>query len=290
MPRLQRKSLTSPDLVRSFPFGHVDIVNLDETSVARFSWEPGWRWSKDVAPVVQTRSCLNRHVGYVISGRLHVQMDDGTELEIAAGDAFEIPPGHDAWVVGDEKWDTVEFTSAAVFGMTPDEKDETVLSTILFTDIVGSTATLSRIGDHAWQRLLLEHNQRIRTELDRFRGREMGTTGDGFLALFDGAARAVRCAGAMIRAVGDLDIELRAGLHTGEVGIAGGQARGLAVHAAARVAGLAGPGEILVSSTTRDLLDGSGLALVSRGDHELKGLAGARTIYAIDTVALRPPS
>jgi class 3 adenylate cyclase len=290
MPRLQRKSLSTPDIVRPFPFGHVDIVNLDETSVARFSWEPGWRWSKDVAPVVQTRSCVNRHVGYVLSGQLHVQMDDGTELELRAGDAFEIPPGHDAWVVGDETWDTVEFTSAAVFGTNPDDDDETVLSTVLFTDIVDSTATLSRIGDHAWQRLLLEHNRRIRTELDRFRGREMGTTGDGFLALFDGAARAVRCATAMNRAVADLDIAIRAGLHTGEVAIAGGQARGLAVHAAARVAALARPGEILVSSTTRDLLDGSGLAFISRGEHELKGLAGARTIYAIDTAALRPPS
>jgi class 3 adenylate cyclase len=282
IPRLQRKSLASPDQVRTFPFGHVDIVHLDETSVARFTWEPGWRWSKDVAPVVQTRSCQNRHVGYVIAGLLHVMMDDGTELEIRAGDAFEIPPGHDAWVVGDESWDTVEFTSAAIFGTAPDENDETVLATILFSDIVESTATLSRLGDQAWQRLLLDHSRRIRTELDRFRGREMGTTGDGFLALFDGAARAVRCATAMIRAVDELGISIRVGLHTGEVAIAGGQARGLAVHAAARVAALAGAGEVFVSATTRDLLDGSGLALVSRGEHELKGLSGARTIYAVD--------
>jgi class 3 adenylate cyclase len=282
MPRLQRKSLSAPDLVRTFPFGQVDIVNLDETSVARFKWEPGWRWSKDVKPVVQTDSCQNRHVGYVISGALHVVMEDGTEVEIQAGDAFEIPPGHDAWVVGDDVWDTVEFTSAAMFGVTPDE-NETVLSTILFTDIVDSTATLSRLGDAAWRRLLHQHNQVMRTELDRYRGREMGTTGDGFLALFDGAARAVRCAKAMIDAVGGLDLRIRAGLHTGEVAIAGGQARGLAVHAAARVSALAGPGEILVSSTTRDLLDGSGLSFVNRGDHELKGLAGARTIYALET-------
>jgi class 3 adenylate cyclase len=284
MPRLQRKSLSAPDIVRAFPFGHIDVVNLDETSVARFSWEPGWRWSKDVAPVVKTASCQNRHVGYVLSGLLHVQTDDGTELEIRAGDAFEIPPGHDAWVVGDEVFDTVEFTSAAVFGAAPDE-DESVLATILFTDIVDSTAMLSRVGDAAWRRLVVQHNQAIRTQLDRYRGREMGTTGDGFLALFDGAARAVRCANAMIGAVGQLDIRIRAGLHTGEVTIAGGQARGLAVHAAARVSALAGPGEILVSSTTRDLLDGSGLSFVSRGEHELKGLAGARTIYALDRPA-----
>jgi class 3 adenylate cyclase len=282
MPRLQRKSITAPDVVRTFPFGHVDVVKLDETSVARFTWEPGWRWSKHVAPVVHTASCQNRHVGYVMSGVLHVVMDDGTELEIRAGDAFEIPPGHDAWVVGDEVWDTVEFTSAAIFGVTPEEENESVLATILFTDIVDSTSTLSRIGDAAWRRLLLQHNQVMRTALDRYRGREMGTTGDGFLALFDGAARAVRCASAMIAAVAEIGVPIRAGLHTGEVAITGGQARGLAVHAAARVSALAGPGEILVSSTTRDLLDGSGLLFVSRGEHQLKGLAGARTIYALE--------
>jgi class 3 adenylate cyclase len=274
--------MSTPDVVRAFPFGHVDVVNLDETSVARLTWEPGWRWSKDVKPVVKTASCQNRHVGYVLAGVLHVQMDDGTELEIRAGDAFEIPPSHDAWVVGDEIFDTVEFTSAAIFGVTPDE-DESVLATILFTDIVDSTARLSEIGDVAWRHLVLQHNQIMRTEIDRYRGREMGTTGDGFLALFDGAARAVRCAHAMTRVVGGLDLRIRAGLHTGEVAITGGQARGLAVHAAARVAALAGPDEVLVSSTTRDLLDGSGLTFVSRGEHELKGLAGARTIYALET-------
>ena len=135
MPRLQRKAFATPDLVRSFPLGQVDVVNLDETYVARLRWEPGWRWSKDVKPVVQTASCENRHVGYVISGSLHVVMDDGTDLDIRAGDAFEIPPGHDAWVVGDEPWDTVEFASAAIYGAQPDE-NESVLATILFTDIV----------------------------------------------------------------------------------------------------------------------------------------------------------
>src|SRR6476469_8427140 len=110
----------------------------------------------------------------------------------------------------------------------------------------------------------------------------MDTTSNGFLGLLDGAARAVRGAQSMSAAARQLDLEIRAGLHTGEVAIVGGQARGLAVHAAARVSALAGPGEGLVSSTTRDLLDGSGLTFVSRGEHELKGLAGARTIYALD--------
>ena len=282
VPRLQRKSFSTPDQVRTFPLGRIDIVNLDETTLGRFVWEPGWRWSKDVAPTVRTKSCQNRHVGYVISGHLHVMMDDGTELDIVTGDAYEIPPGHDAWVVGDTMWDTIEFTSARVFGVGPDAEDERTLATILFTDIVDSTPTLERLGDATWQGVLLDHNARLRSDLDRFRGREVITTGDGFLALFDGAARAVRCAAAMIESVRPLGIEIRAGLHTGEITLTGGNARGVAVHAAARISSLAGPGEVLVSGTTRDLLDGSGLRFSDRGLHELKGLEGLRQVYALE--------
>jgi class 3 adenylate cyclase len=282
VPRLQRKSFGSPDQVRSFSLGRIDIVNLDETTVGRFVWEPGWRWSKVVAPVVRTPSCQNRHVGYVMSGHLHVVMDDGIEMDVVAGDAYEIPPGHDAWVVGDVPWETVEFASARSFGVGPEADDERTLATILFTDIVDSTQTLGRLGDATWQRVLLDHNERLRSELDRLRGREVVTTGDGFLALFDGPARAVRCAAAMTASVRPLGIEIRAGLHTGEISITAGNAHGVAVHAAARIAALAGPGEVLVSGTTRDLLDGSGLRFADRGQHELKGLDGKRQVYALE--------
>jgi class 3 adenylate cyclase len=129
--------------------------------------------------------------------------------------------------------------------------------------------------------VLLEHNDRMRIEIDRFRGIEVDTTGDGFLARFDGAARAVHCAAAMVGAVGDLGIKVRAGLHTGEVSLSGNNVRGIAVHAAARVSALAGPGEVLVSGTTQELLDGSGLQFSDRGLHELKGLTGARQIFAL---------
>ena len=281
MPRLQRRSFSSPDQVRRFEHGRIDVIQLDETAIGRFVFEPGWRWSHDVRPLVGGDSCQNRHVGYVISGHLHVQMTDGTELDIVAGDAYEIPPSHDAWVVGDELWDTVEFTSARIFAVPADAADERVLATILFTDIVDSTATLARMGDAAWRRVLLEHNDRVRQVIDLYRGREIGTTGDGFLALFDSAGRAVRCAAAIGPAVAELGIGVRAGLHTGEVAVAGGQARGLAVHAAARIAALAGAGEVLVSATTRDLLDGSGLTLEDRGSHELKGLDGPRHVFAL---------
>lgn len=281
MPRLQRKSFSSPDQVRTFATGRLDIVTLDEAAIGRFLFRPGWRWSKDVAPITGTRSCQHRHLGYTISGSLGVRMDDGTELTIGPGDAYEIPPGHDAWVIGDAPWDSVEFTSAHAFGLSPEDLGERVLATILFSDIVGSTEMLERLGDHAWASLLREHNARIRAAIDRYRGREIGSVGDGFLALFDGAAKAVYAAASMDPSVSDLGLRVRVGIHTSEVEIVGGQARGVGVHAAARVASLAGPGEVLVSGTTRDLLDGSGVSFESRGEHELKGLSGARPIFAL---------
>lgn len=257
------------------------VVRLDEVAIARFVFQPGWRWSKDVAPITGTRSCQHRHLGYTISGALEVCMDDGTRMTIGAGEAYEIPPGHDAWVAGGEPWDSVEFTSGHAFGRSPEELGERVLTTIVFSDIVDSTALASRIGDAAWGARLLAHNQAIRAVIDRFRGREILTLGDGFLALFDGAARAVQAAAAMGPAVAPLDLRLRAGVHTGEVEIVGGQARGVAVHAAARIAALAQPDEVLVSGTTRDLLDGSGLDFDPHGEHALKGLTGLRAVFAL---------
>ncbi len=286
MPRPQRKSFADPDEVRSFKRGHIDVVLLDEIAVARFKLQPGWRWSVDVAPVERTHSCRNRHIGYAISGSLQVTMDDGTELTIRAGDCYEIPPGHEVLVFGDEPWESIEFASAHTFGLAPEELGERILATVLFSDIVDSTRTLERLGDHAWASLLREHNERIRATIDRFRGREVVSTGDGFLALFDGAAKAVRAGALMDPAVADLGIRVRVGLHTSEIEIVGGQPRGVAVHAAARVAALAGPGDVLVSATTHDLLDGSGLSLEPRGKYELKGLSGARTIFALRRVPL----
>jgi len=281
MPRLQRKGFGGPDEVRRFPNGVVEIVMLDEIAVSRFVFQPGWVWAKDVGPIAGTDTCQHRHVGYTLSGSLTVRMTDGTTLNIGPGDAYEIPPGHLASVEGDVPWESVEFTSGHAFGKSRDDLGERVLATIVFSDICDSTAVLARVGDAEWTRIVREHNERIRTVIDRFRGHELATLGDGFLALFDGAAKAVMAAAAMHPAVADLGIGVRAGVHTGEVAIVGGQARGVAVHAAARVAALAGPGEVLASGTTHDLLDGSGLAFDFRGAHELKGLTGARPIFAL---------
>ncbi len=165
-------------------------------------------------------------------------------------------------------------------GARPAQAGERVLATILFTDLVGSTEAVRRFGDDAWARLLERHHGVVRRELGRFGGEEIDTAGDGFLATFDGPARAIRCALAIEGAVQQVGLEIRLGLHTGEVERHGGAApRGIAVHVAARIAGLAGAGQVLVSATTRDLVAGSGLEFDDLGDFELKGLDERRRIY-----------
>jgi class 3 adenylate cyclase/pimeloyl-ACP methyl ester carboxylesterase len=157
-----------------------------------------------------------------------------------------------------------------------------VLATVLFTDIVGSTEHAARLGDRGWRDLLQEHNTVVRSEIARMRGREVGTAGDGFLATFDGPARAIRCACAIQDAVKPLGITVRAGLHTGECEMIGEDVGGIAVHIGARVASLAGPGEVLVSSTVKDLVAGSGLSFADRGAHALKGVPGEWRLYRVD--------
>jgi class 3 adenylate cyclase len=157
-----------------------------------------------------------------------------------------------------------------------------VLATVLFTDIVGSTARASELGDRAWRDLLEEHHRVIRRELVRFRGAELDVAGDGFFARFDGPARAVRCACAITEGVRELGLELRAGLHTGECELVDGKVGGIAVHIGARVAKEAEAGEVLVSSTVRDLVAGSGLRFRDRGTASLKGVSEEWRLYAVD--------
>ncbi len=154
------------------------------------------------------------------------------------------------------------------------------LATVLFTDIVGSTRHVAELGDAAWKDLLDEHDRRTRAELARFGGREVDKAGDGFLTTFDGPAGAVRCAQAIGEALRPIGLDVRAGVHTGEVEIDGGDIRGIAVHIGARVAALAGPGEVLVSSTVKDLVAGSGLSFEERGAHSLKGVPGEWHLFA----------
>jgi pimeloyl-ACP methyl ester carboxylesterase len=170
-----------------------------------------------------------------------------------------------------------EFLTGARESPAPDR----VLATILFTDVVGSTERAAAVGDRRWSGLLETHHAAVRRELARFRGREIDTAGDGFLASFDGPARAIRCASAAIDSVRSLGLEIRAGVHTGECEVVGEKLGGIAVHIGARVAAKASAGEILVSGTVKDLVAGSGIAFEDRGVAELKGVPGSWPLYAV---------
>ena len=183
--------------------------------------------------------------------------------------------------------DVAVFTSAPAIeeigefltGERPEVDVDRILTTLLFTDIVGSTERAASLGDQAWRSLLDAHDRTVRDHLRRFRGREINTTGDGFLASFDGPARAIRCALAVAEATQALGIDLHLGLHTGECEVRGDDLGGLAVHIAARISALAGPGEVLVSTTVKDLVAGSRIDFVDRGEHQLKGVPGSWKLF-----------
>ena len=198
-------------------------------------------------------------------------IEGATLVELPLGDIFAITPNN--YVVAVE---VAEFLT----GERPAVEIERLLTTMLFTDIVGSTRRAASLGDERWRTLLDAHDRTIRDQLRRHRGREIETSGDGFFASFDGPARAIRCAQAIVEAVGTLGIELRVGLHTGECEVRGDHLGGLAVHIAARVGALAAPGEILISGTVKDLVVGSGIEFTDRGEHELKGVPGTWKLFA----------
>jgi class 3 adenylate cyclase/pimeloyl-ACP methyl ester carboxylesterase len=189
-------------------------------------------------------------------------------------------PGRASLFVGSVErtlWEIEQFLATAIGDVEP----ETVLSTVLFTDIVGSTERAAALGDRRWRETLESHDAMVRRLLDGFRGRELDTAGDGFFASFDGPARAVRCAVAVSQSVIDLGIEVRCGVHTGECEIRGDKIAGLAVHVGARIASEAKAREVLVSSTVKDLVAGSGIEFEDRGVHELKGVPGEWRLFAV---------
>jgi class 3 adenylate cyclase len=202
-------------------------------------------------------------------------------LDVEAGDVFEFPAGHDSWVLGDEPWVSIDWTGRRFFGKALDDGADRVLATILFTDLVGSTERLREMGDQTWRAVLAEYHAMVRRCIERHRGREIQTTGDGMLATFDSPARGVRCALETAEGSRAMGLEQRAGLHTGEVQFAGDDVRGIAVHLAARVAAEAGAEQVFVSATTNALLFGSGLNTVSRGTHSLKGIEQPVELFAV---------
>jgi len=204
------------------------------------------------------------------------------EERIAAAKRVEVP-GADTSIFMEQPQRSLDEIEQFVREAWHEVEPETMLSTVLFTDIVGSTEKASELGDRAWRDLLERHHALIRRQLDRFRGREVDTAGDGFLATFDGPARAIRCACAISESVRDLGLVVRAGLHTGECELVNGKVGGIAVHIGARVASRAQPGEILVSSTVKDLVAGSGIPFEERGLEQLKGVPGEWRLYSVAT-------
>jgi class 3 adenylate cyclase/pimeloyl-ACP methyl ester carboxylesterase len=232
---------------------------------------------REVLPLVQVPTLVlhvkEQPASPVDLGRyLAEHIDGATFVELPGGDLSFTPANH---VVVDE---VVEFLT----GERPVIEVERILSTVLFTDIVASTERAASLGDRRWRSLLDAHDRAVREQLRRFRGREINTTGDGFVASFDGPARAIRCAQAIIEVAGKLGVELRAGLHTGECEVRGDDLGGLAVHIAARVGALAAPGEVLVSGTVKDLVVGSGIEFAERGENALKGVPGSWKLFAVE--------
>jgi class 3 adenylate cyclase len=275
------KSLRHPDEVVALGDGSAATVTVGDVVVGRVTLPPGWRWSEQVRPVAGTTSCQFRHVGVGISGTAGYRLDDGTEIEVTAGDVFDIPAGHDNWVIGEEPAVAIMWGGWRGFGKPP--VGDRVLLTMLMTDIVGSTQTLSTVGDHLWDQTLDIHNRGVRGVLERYRATEIDTTGDGFLATVDGAARAVQAALDMHAAMREIGLQVRIGIHTGDVEmIPGGNIRGLAVHETARIMALAGAGETLVSNMTRELATGAGFAYEDYGLHQLKGITEPRHIFRVN--------
>ncbi|HEV3235027.1 MAG TPA: adenylate/guanylate cyclase domain-containing protein, partial [Candidatus Dormibacteraeota bacterium] len=189
--------------------------------------------------------------------------------------------GGDHWPWFGDTDAVVEEVEEFLTGMRHVGPSDRVLSTVLFTDIVGSTGHVARVGDDAWRTLLDQHDTVTNRQIERFRGRQLKHTGDGVLATFDGPARAVQCAQAIQEATRAIGLEVRAGVHSGECELRGDDIGGLAVHIAARVAGAAGPGQVLVSSTVKDLVAGSSLDFIDAGEHKLKGVPGEWRLFEV---------
>jgi class 3 adenylate cyclase len=267
------KSLSRPDEVLEFPKLKARLVDVGDITVAYIVHEPGWSWRECMQPIVGGEWCQARHLGMLVSGRIGVELSDGTKLELGPDDVADIPPGHDGWVIGDEPAVQIEWSGVRAFAGFPAGIHSRSLATLLFTDLVDSTVRAATLGDTRWRELLSRHYESARAALERYHGREVDTTGDGLLATFQAPAPALHCAGAIQRAAHADGLEVRAGVHVGEVELVGRGVRGVAVHEAARIMGQAVGGEILVSEAAR-MFAGSNLTFEDGGVHSLKGLSG----------------
>jgi class 3 adenylate cyclase len=282
---IEVRDLGDPEAVIDQMLGVSHQVRLAGTVVTKHVLQPGWSWEEHAKPEAGTPSCELYHRGVVLSGRMGVRTDDGEVVIIERDRVFDLPAGHVTWVEGDEELVMVDWAGGAGFDVQPGEGTR-VIATILFTDIVNSTILAREAGDTAWKRTISMHDDVVRSVLVGCGGREIETAGDSFLVVFDGAERAIRCGLALVSALAAIRIPIRVGVHSGDVARSGDHVRGVAVHAAARVMGEAGAGEVFVSGTTRDLADGAtGLQFESRGRHILKGLEREHELFVASSSA-----
>jgi class 3 adenylate cyclase len=265
------KNLDEADERTSLPSLQIDLVEIGDLTVGRTIQQPGWRWSTHVKPLSDGEWCQIRHVGIVLSGVFGVEMDDGSSAQMRAGDVYHVPPGHDGFVVGSEplvaiEWSGIRHWTSSISGLRT-----RMLRTILFTDLVSSTERLRESGDTAWRERISEHFEAAREILNRHGGVEVKTTGDGILATFDGTAQALQCAAAIIANAGRQGLDVRAGVHVGEVELVGKDIVGTAVHEAARIMSEAGASEIYASEITRTLAIPAGMRFKEIGERSLKG-------------------
>jgi len=278
-PAPRVKNFADADEVLDLGASGAETVQVGDLTVGRLVLQSGWRWSEVVKPIAGTESCQFHHVGVAVSGSAHFVMDSGTEFDLRAGDVFDIPAGHDNWVTSDEPAVAIIWGGWRGWGKPP--VGDRVLMTLLMSDIEESTNRLASVGDIAWDRLIDQHNVAVREVVERYRGKEIDTTGDGFFLSFDGPARALHAAVDIRTAVAELGIAVRIGVHTGEVEVVPGSLRGVTVHETARIMALAKGGEVLLSDLTRNLGQGAALDFEDRGVQTLKGIPEPRHVYAV---------
>ncbi len=272
------RNFSSPDDIVAVGGLVSQRVALGAHTVSRAIHQPGWRWSTHARTTGMPDSCQTHHVGYALAGTMRVVLADGTEFDVTGGSLFDIPPGHDAWVVGEEPYEAIDWVGARSWLATT-RTSPTVVATILFTDVVDSSGEARRRGDSIWNDLNATLTQQTRESVAAYGGDFIKATGDGVLAAFAGAARAVGCGIDLAAMAPHLGIAIRVGVHTGEVEVIAGDVHGIAVNEAARVLAIAAPGEVLVSEVTRAITSGAGFEFTDRGEHDLKGI-GNRRVFA----------
>ncbi len=276
MPDFAWKNLGEPDETIRIPSVEVAVVDLGDLTVGRAIHQPGWRWSTHVRPTVGGEWCAVRHIGLLLSGRLGIHLPDGSSFELAEDDVYDIPPGHDGYVIGHEPAVMLEWTGIRKFAGFIGGAQNRVLVTLLAVELIGIETRASELGDAAWRELFSEHREAVRAKLDGFGGTEVSTTPQRMLATFNSPAQALLCAAEIRLLARSNGLGMRAGVHIGEVEVVGDDLRGVAVHEAERVMESAAAGDILASDTTRALASTSGLAFEERAE----AVNGGKPLYA----------